>query len=654
MQDYYTQIDKHDVISFDVFDTLLSRTVIAPVDVFTVAQELLNQEGLFTLQDDFRPLRIKAERDARLSKVSADVTIDDIYSQLRVLLPDYPADIVDALKEFEIKAEKAVLVRGRAAPLYEYAKKAGKKIAIVSDMYLPKRVIKASLDQNGIEDIDYFLVSCEDHLSKASGTAFIALRDAFPEASVLHIGDNYHDDITMARQHGVNAIHIQSAIEVLKNRGILNRMYGVWERRLQAPETAYLGQVTQSIVDAVVANYITTHEVDVEESIGFAVLGPLLLGFSQWLHESLKDDSCDKVLFLARDGNIIHKAYNLVFGEHAVANEYIYGSRRALVFPGMRVLSGEDITTFAQLYRGASLDATLKTFNLDKKSPEVVRAAKSAGVNLRNDTVDSSSAVNVESMLLLLKDVILETAERERDTVLEYLDSVGFGNPASRVAVCDIGWNGSVRTVIENYVGREVPGYYLGLRNVEKTQLVGDKIKGYFDARKEFDWREFAPVVAGGVEVIEFLFSNPDQGPIKRIDKVKDGTFIAPEGPHDFPEERRQMIRRIQSSALEFIRQYQSVEAVLPRSLWLLDRHAGFSNVVNMIHDPTSATASLVGLSPYATSVGSRPELIGAPVMSNLYYRTHFRALKREWERSFWGQGFKKNAIDRGLKHHGL
>ena len=114
------------------------------------------------------------------------------------------------------------------------------------------------------------------------------------------------------------------------------------------------------------------------------------------------------------------------------------------------------------------------------------------------------------------------------------------------------------------------------------------------------------------------------------------------------------MIRRIQSSALEFIRQYQSVEAVLPRSLWLLDRHAGFSNVVNMIHDPTSATASLFGLSPYATSVGSRPELIGAPVMSNLYYRTHFRALKREWERSFRGQGFKKNAIDRGLKHHGL
>ena len=248
----------------------------------------------------------------------------------------------------------------------------------------------------------------------------------------------------------------------------------------------------------------------------------------------------------------------------------------------------------------------------------------------------------------------MDTIESERGVVLDYLKSVGFSDTKAKIAVCDIGWNGSVRAVIEDYVGREVPGYYLGLRNVEKTRLIGSKISGYFDARKEFDWKEFAPVVAGGVEVIEFLFSNPDQGPIKRIEKNKDGTFSAPQNKHDFPEDRRQMVRDIQSAALEFIRQFQSAARKLPDSLFLLDRHTGLSNVVDMIERPTTITAQAIGEAPYSTSVGSKPELIGAPTRNNTYYRTHVRSLKREWSRSFWGQGFKKNALDRGLKRHGL
>lgn len=649
MEEYKKHIDRYDVVSFDIFDTLLARNVSAPVDVFTIAQELFNQESNYTIQDDFRPLRIKAEREARLNRVSADVTLDDIYRELKLLRPDYPDAFTDALRECELKAEAAVLVRNSIAEVYDYARKAGKKIAIVSDMYLPKQSIESFLKQNGIDEWDFFLVSCEDHLSKASGTAFVALRDAFPGKSILHIGDNYHDDITMATRHGLGALHIQSNVEACLNKGVLERFHHVWNRRQHVPEMAYLGQVQQSIIDGLTANYIAGHEDNTDEYIGYAVLGPLLVGFSQWLHESAKGDGCDKILFLARDGAIMHKAYNLLYGSAVLDNEYIFGSRRALVFPSLQVLNGEDIRTFAQLDRGASLTATLETFNLTKTDVEVVRAAQGAGVDLADDHVDASNAPQVEAMLLSLKEQILATIKEERGTVLEYLDAVGFGNATSRVAVCDIGWNGSVRTVIENYVGREVPGFYLGLRNVEKTQYVGDKIKGYFDARKEFDWREFAPVVAGGVEVVEFLFSNPDQGPIKKIEK-RDGQFVAPENQHDFPEERREMMRRIQSSALKFIVQYQEAMAKLPRSLWLLDRHSGLSNIVNLIDVPTSRVAHAIGTSPYATSVGSRPELIGAPVRDNLYYRTHWMALRREASRSFWAQGFRRNAEDRGLK----
>lgn len=653
MDSYKQNIDQHDVISFDIFDTLLSRNVSAPADVFTITHELFNQESDFTLQDDFRPLRINAERRARLNKTSADVTLDDIYDHLKELRPDYPESILETLKKFELKAETSSLVRGRAASLYDYARSRGKKVAIVSDMYLPKRAIEQFLHKNNISGWDFLLVSCDDHLSKASGTAFVALHEQFPGASVLHIGDNYHDDIVMAQQNGIDAQHIQSTVEVLRNSDTLNRYFSVWERRVATPETVNINEVGQSVIDGLVAKYVA-EGANGNERIGFAVLGPLLLGFSQWLHESLQADGCDKVLFLARDGNIMHKAYNLIYGKDAVANEYIFGSRRALVFPSLRVLSGEDIRTFAQLDRGANLSATLDTFNLSKSDPAVKAAAKKAGVKLSENNIDSSNAPRVEAMLLSLKEKILVTISDERKVVLRYLQSVGYDKATSKVAVCDIGWNGSVRTVIEGYVGREVPGYYLGLRNVEKTQHVGDKIKGYFDARKDFDWKEFAPVVAGGVEVIELLFSNPDQGPIRKIELNENGEFIAPENKHDFPEEQREMIRQIQSSALAFIKAYQEAYRNLPKSLWTLDRHSGLSGVVSLIDDPTESSAFLIGTAPYSTSVGSRPELIGAPTRSNLYYRTHFRSLKKEWSRSFWGQGFKKNARARGLKRHGL
>ena len=573
MSNYKQNIDQYDVISFDVFDTLLARNVAAPVDVFTITQELFNQKSNFTLQDDFRSLRIRAERNARLGKVSADVTLDDIYDNLKLLRADYTDQFIEGLKNAELQAEAEVLVRGKAAELYDYAVKQGKKIAIVSDMYLPKEAIAGYLKQNGISHIGFFLVSCEDHVSKASGTAFVALQEKFEGQKVLHIGDNYHDDIVMARRYGLSAVHIKNNIELMRDKGIVSRFKSVVERRLQVPEQTYLGQVTQSVVDGIVANYIINNNANNNTAIGFTVLGPLLLGYSQWLHESLLGDSCDRVLFLARDGNIMYKAYNLLYGDKAVSNEYIFGSRRALVFPSLRVLSGDDIRTFAQLDRGASLRATLETFNLDKDSPLVVKAAKSSGVNLNNDEINGTNSANFEAMLLTLKDDILDTIESERGVVLDYLKSVGFSDTKAKIAVCDIGWNGSVRAVIEDYVGREVPGYYLGLRNVEKTRLIGSKISGYFDARKEFDWKEFAPVVAGGVEVIEFLFSNPDQGPIKRIEKNKDGTFSAPQNKHDFPEDRRQMVRDIQSAALEFIRQFQSAARKLPDSLFLLDRH---------------------------------------------------------------------------------
>ncbi len=61
---------KYDVISFDVFDTLVFRAVEKPADVFRLL------EGHWNCME-FAQKRVQAERDARKEK--EEVTIDDIY-----------------------------------------------------------------------------------------------------------------------------------------------------------------------------------------------------------------------------------------------------------------------------------------------------------------------------------------------------------------------------------------------------------------------------------------------------------------------------------------------------------------------------------------------------------------------------------------------
>ena len=67
-------IDKHAVISFDVFDTLLIRKVAEPHDVFRLVEQNLNQVG-------FARERIEAEELARKLAQGREVTFEEIYSQ---------------------------------------------------------------------------------------------------------------------------------------------------------------------------------------------------------------------------------------------------------------------------------------------------------------------------------------------------------------------------------------------------------------------------------------------------------------------------------------------------------------------------------------------------------------------------------------------
>ena len=73
-------IKKHDIISFDVFDTLIKRNCNSPRDIFYIVEKQYNK--LFDEKiNDFYQKRVNAESKARLKHFDVeDITIDEIYS----------------------------------------------------------------------------------------------------------------------------------------------------------------------------------------------------------------------------------------------------------------------------------------------------------------------------------------------------------------------------------------------------------------------------------------------------------------------------------------------------------------------------------------------------------------------------------------------
>ena len=85
----------YDVISFDIFDTLLSRRLAKPQDVFSLMESFLSTQKKWVnwpdLVDNFTVLRVKAEETARYNKVirfggEPEILIHDVYAELRNML----------------------------------------------------------------------------------------------------------------------------------------------------------------------------------------------------------------------------------------------------------------------------------------------------------------------------------------------------------------------------------------------------------------------------------------------------------------------------------------------------------------------------------------------------------------------------------------
>lgn len=200
------EISNYDTISFDVFDTLILRKLLFPQDVFKQLAEYA--ETTYGIKD-FNVIRTYTETETRNQKQLScgieDITIDDIYAELSCRYPEFPTE---DLKEKELSLElECCTCNPLAKKMFDACISAGKRVIIISDMYLGKRFVEKLLHSCGYSGWSNVFVSGDLGKMKSTGNMYRHIIDCFrvDVSRWLHIGDNPHSDVNVPRSLGITA-----------------------------------------------------------------------------------------------------------------------------------------------------------------------------------------------------------------------------------------------------------------------------------------------------------------------------------------------------------------------------------------------------------------------------------------------------------------
>ena len=225
----------YQLISLDIFDTILLRGVAKPIDLFGLVWKEAEKIGItktsMSLQE-FQKLRIEMERRARLNVPNREVTLEDIYGQF----PEFVAHDLSKLQELEIDYERKYCYWN---PVFtDWMKEAAENgciLVCVSDMYLSSKVLRdllqTSHENTGM--IREIIVSNEYGCNKQNGELFEVLKQRYPEIpteKMLHIGDQKNADYEQPMKRGLHAFWYDSVPD--KMYSIFDSIYQVDSDRI--------------------------------------------------------------------------------------------------------------------------------------------------------------------------------------------------------------------------------------------------------------------------------------------------------------------------------------------------------------------------------------------------------------------------------------
>lgn len=524
-------IAEAEVVSFDIFDTLVKRNVSEPSEIFAVTESRYNADADKPIKD-YRQKRIEAEKKARKHSPEEEITIREIYD----FLP-YSEEEKKKLEQTELETELLNCVPDLTMQrLFHQCRERHKHIVITSDMYLPEEIIRSILEKCGYAGYEKLYLSSVCKKTKSSGNIFALLSEEYaPYAGkIVHIGDHIKGDFISPKKKGIKAILIDGN----------KRKLHFWSPVCREFKTSYHYRRLYSMI-----NNSVKEETSLTEKIGYEILGPVLYGFCYWLKEQLEKDGIERVFFLSREGKLLQRAYKELFPESAILQTYLYVSRQALLVPMLHQVKSYDelVDTLKCFLHIPFLKTIGKVCSLDGESfkKEIEK------LGLREETEVYQVPEHLKGRLYdIIKGLGGEFFKEQYENVNQYLKDNCF---AGNVAVVDIGWTGTMQRCLQHFADSHtnITGYYIGVKNLEKKDFYyGMKRKGYLFAPDENT--EYALMIRFTLQVFESLFLNRDGSVRQYINR--ESTVIPCLAVSEYRQQEGDLIDKIQECAIDALR----------------------------------------------------------------------------------------------------
>lgn len=414
------KIASADVISFDVFDTLLLRVTDDPLFIFDIVGMRLNIKG-------YRQKRVMAEQLAGHA-AKGHAKLKDICRFVEKLC----GVNAELAYRTETDVEKECC---RANPyflkLFNAAKFEGKVVIAVSDMYLSSDFINELLSRGGFK-VSKVYVSCEYNVSKADTELWEIVKKDHLGKKIFHIGDNFKADVVASGKAGIVSLGVFNLAQrcfPYRNCGVRSLSMSIYnsliDRRLHAED--FLGSCYYE------------H--------GYVYGGLMVYGFCNWLHEYALCNDIDLLLFTARDSRVFYEIYTKFFGNKNA--HYLYISRLAAMKVGLH----DNFDMFLDIMFAAKARRDRKITISQALNQADIGFLKNAltGAGIDGAAFLDECTIRPLSIFLMNEQGAIEKSYMADKTAFgAYLAPMIAGR--KKICVVDLGWRGTVFILLHSYL----------------------------------------------------------------------------------------------------------------------------------------------------------------------------------------------------------
>lgn len=314
------------MISFDIFDTLITRRTLTPKGIFQIMQKKIIKLNTYPtyVADNFALLRIQAEKNARqyyINDSKEDVRLVEIYQVFQSMTGLTLGECLDLMRiEIDIECKYIVGIDKNIDKLLEYMKQ-GEHIVLISDMYLDIDDIRMMLVQvNQIFENIKIYVSSAYKKTKRTGALFMEVSqlEKISYDSWIHYGDNYISDVKIPELLGMKAVLCKCEPPILWETDFLNK------NKLNNSLSTELYFGASKILNT---NYI----LNIDEKTGSSLGGVILYPYVSWILNICLTKKWKRLYFIARDGYVLKRIADQIISifSYDIETKYIYGSRQA-------------------------------------------------------------------------------------------------------------------------------------------------------------------------------------------------------------------------------------------------------------------------------------------------------------------------------------